>query len=127
MENSFAEVMEGEFDPDIEFSGEERNDLASVMAMPGFRVIWKLMKSSVDHFGNNLMNVATGNDDQVLAKHRDWKVAGQFATILATLMSREKEIYLSSRPDPTPIDAAEGLDMGEFTQPGEDLMVEEPF
>jgi hypothetical protein len=127
MENTFAEVMESAFDPDIELSGEERNDLASTMAMPGFRVIWKLMKASVDHFGNNLMNVPTGDNRHVLAKHRDWKVAGQFATILATLMSREKEIYLSSLPSPKPVDSAEGLDMGEVTDPGDELLVEEPY
>ena len=100
--------MEDNFDPDIQLSGEERNDLASVMMMPGFRVILKLMKATVDNLGLNLMNTSTGQDDQVLAKHRDWKVAGQFFTILAALLSREKEIFISSIPDPKPVDSAEG-------------------
>jgi hypothetical protein len=127
MENNFSEVMNGEFEPDIDISGQERNDLAAVMTMPGFTVIWKLMKASVDQLGLNLMNTATGNNDQVLAKHRDWKVAGQFATILANLMNREKEIYVSRIPNPKPVDSGAGLDIGEFTQPGEELNEGEAF
>lgn len=115
------------FDPHAELNGQDRNDLAAIMSMPGFKVLLRLFRASVDHIGMNLMNTPTGEDNQVVAKHRDWKVAAQVFTVMVELLNREKEIYVASIPDTTPVDAAEGLDIGEFTLDGEQMEEEEPF
>lgn len=107
------------FEPDITLEPHDRVALAGMLASPGFRVFQRIMKASVDQIGLNLMNTPSDDEGKVISRHRTWKMAGQYYTLLVEFLNREKEIYAASIPNNTPIDAGDGLDLGETVASGE--------
>jgi hypothetical protein len=93
---SNEDILNSPFNPDIELTPVERVDLASVVAMPGFTVIRKLIKASIDHIGLNLLNTPSSDRERVITNHISWKVAAQIYTVFINIINRESEKFSAS-------------------------------
>lgn len=111
------------FNPEVRLNHEQRGQIAHTIASPGFVYINQIMRSEVDKFVLDLINVPEDNDAMVIAKHKLSKAAAQFYQLVISRLNAESSQFVrdaseSSAPmeDPT-----EGLiDLGEHTQTGDD-------
>ncbi len=103
-----------EFLPEIELEPEEIASLVSTMATPGFDVLRKILRSSVDRFAMNLINTDNVEEEKVLERHRMARMATIFLGEIYNRLNEYKLHYIYSQPNPKPIDSGAGLDLGEF-------------
>lgn len=104
------------FTPEVELSNEDRSQLAHTMATQGFAIINRIMRSEVDKFVVDLINVSEADAEMVVAKHRLSKAAAQYYQGIISRLNAESQQYLreaGAAAQPV-IDPTEGLiDMGE--------------
>lgn len=109
-----------EFEPVIELSPDEAGMLAAIMSHPGFKVIQKICKSTVDQFAVAMLNADEADEKRILSLHRSAKVAAQLYTMQLNRMKNAVNDYIQSQPSDKPIDVAEALDIGAYTRVGEE-------
>jgi hypothetical protein len=100
--------------PELRLNDVERNELATVVAMGGFRVLQKIMRSAVDKF---IMATINANDDrEVLNKHKLAKSAAQFYTQVVSDVNEELfQTVNAPKPTDKPVDVTAGIfDIGEM-------------
>lgn len=110
------------FNPEVRLSHDQRALVAHTIATPGFALINQIMRSEVDKFIIDLINVAEDDERLVVAKHRLSKAAAQFYQLVISRISMEAQQFMRDAGEPTePTDPTEGLiDMGEYTKPGDE-------
>ena len=98
------------FEPEIALDERDRSNLASVVVMPGYRVLHRLLRAEVDRFILALINTDAKDDAGVIAAHRLAKAAAQFYEGVTSRVNEIVRNHLeSSRQDEKPIDITENL------------------
>jgi hypothetical protein len=116
------------FAPDTTLNSRERQELAMIIAQPGFKVMQNLWKSCVSSFNLALINTPEDSTDLIVARHRSAKVAAQLYTLFVNRINEEVfNINNAPRPYDKPLDISNDLDIGEYTKYGADIEEEEPF
>lgn len=102
--------MRGRFEPQIALEHDERASLAQMAAMPGYKILHRLLRSQVDMFVISLVNVSAADPDDVLAAHQMAKAAAQFYDGITNVVNEEILAYTGApRPGDKPIDSTEGI------------------
>lgn len=117
------EDLKMEFSPEIELTKEELSALASIYGQPGFKVLTKMFRSCVDWFAIKMINADPSDKEDVLAKHVQAKTAAQLYTLLLENINENVMQYIHSMPSDKPIEAATGLDLGDFAEAEEEPIV----
>lgn len=111
------------FNPNIELNQDEVTNLVGMMLHPGFKIEQRIWKACVNKFVNALINEEADDDKKVLVKHKIAKVAAQLYAQYSLYINNLYDQHLNSATNQKPIDAAEGLDMGDFTISEEEPIV----
>lgn len=102
---------ENTFAPELILSESERADLAVVRSMPGFTVIQKIFRSSLDTFTLALLN-APEDSEEMKSRHRSAKVVAQLYTSFIDRVNQEVEVLVKTpRWSDPPLDPTSVLDM----------------
>lgn len=109
------------FNPVVRLTHDQRALLAHTIATPGFVFINAIMRSEVDKFIIDLINVDEDDDKAVIAKHKMSKAAAQFYEMVIARFNMEAQQFMREAGQPTePIDPTEGMiDIGEYAKPGD--------
>lgn len=102
------------FEPEIELEHDQRGQLAQTTATEGFRVLQRIMRSTVDSFLLDLINANAANQSEVLSRHNLAKAAAQFYQRVTNTVNEEVRLYVAApRATDTPVDLTEHtLDLG---------------
>lgn len=111
------------FDPELRLEGVELAHLSVLAAMPGYRVLHRILRSEVDKFIISLINADGSDDAEILARHRLAKAASQF---YQGATDRINEIIMHYRSaaavDMKPVDVTENvLDLGDIERTAQQL------
>lgn len=114
--------MEVGFNPEVILSHDQRAQLAHTIATPGFVFINAIMRSEVDKFVIDLINVDENDEKGVVAKHRLSKAAAQFYQLVINRVNAEAQQFMHDSGSPSePIDPTEGMiDLGEYSEPSDE-------
>jgi hypothetical protein len=117
--------IERKYEPEMELEPKKIADLAAVVRHPGFSVIQKIARCTVDHFVLGWINAKS--DAEVLDTHKKAQVAAQFYDGLIRRINDEIVNYgiLVSADNQTPVDATEVLEMGESVDYSNQIGVDE--
>lgn len=121
--------MEARFDPEITFTHDQRAQIAHTIATPGFEHINRILRSIVDRFVLDLINVDEDDDNAVLGKHKLSKAAAQFYESAVSRINWESQQFMRDASGPVePTDPTEGsIDLGEFAKAEEPMSYEGLF
>lgn len=101
------------FNPELELERKEIAELAAIYSQPGFKVLTKIHRTSVDWFVKNLLNTDGVKKDEVLIRHNQAQVAAQLYTLLLNYVNNLVHEYVHSQPTNKLVESAEGLDIGD--------------
>ena len=110
MDNQEAPQEEFVFDPEFELQPEELSALASVYGQPGFKVITKILRKSVDWFIKQLINADPAIPNEVLSRQNQAKTAAQFYTLWLDNINELVMQYIHAHNTGKTVEAAPGLD-----------------
>lgn len=103
-----------DFAPELELEQGEVASLAAIMSHPGYKVIHKIFRSTVDRFTVAILNADSADDKQVLSRVRSAKVAAQIYTAFTNRANQEVADFMHQpRANDKPVDVTENLDFGE--------------
>lgn len=108
-------MSEFAFNPEVSLEREEVAHLAALISQPGFKVIQKICRTGVDQFTVSMINTDQSNEKAVLARHNEARAAAKYYTWVIETINNFVAEYVHSAPNDKPIDAAENLDIGDFT------------
>lgn len=111
------------FNPDIELNRGEQAALTSIVGQPGFQTLLTIGRSCVDGFVVDWLNQE--EDKDILRAHRYAKVASQFWTMFIDRINNTVIEYTHSIPSEKPIESAENIDIGEYTNIDDNYTIEE--
>lgn len=106
------------FEPEVVLNRSEQASLASLLGMPGYRIMHRLYRAEVDKFILHLINADERDSAGVIASHLLAKAAAQFYTAITSRVNEEVMQYTGApQPGDKPQDVTEGiLDIGDYTQ-----------
>ncbi len=108
------------FNPVVNLTHDQRGQVAHTIATPGFLLVNRIMRSEVDKFIIDLINVPEGDDVSVVAKHKLSKAAAQFYELVISRLNFEAGLFMRESSGGVPSDPTEGMiDLGEYSH-GED-------
>lgn len=110
--------MNNEFKPEVNLSEQERSELATLVAQPGFKVVLSILRSCVDTLAIKLLQTPSSNKDEVLAIHQEARVAGVLFELFVNHVNREiaqqRETVAARSANGQTFDETEGLlDLGD--------------
>jgi len=110
--------MKTTFEPEYIPSDGDIANLSSMVAMPGFQVLNRLMRSECDKLIMALINADPGSSDEILAKHGIARAASVFYDGIINTINECIDIHRSASREKdskiNPIDPTEGLiDIGD--------------
>lgn len=112
-----------DFNPNIELNQDEVTNLVGMMLHPGFKIEQKIWKACVNKFVNALINEEADDDKKVLVRHKVAKIAAQLYAQYSLYINNLYETHMSLATNQKPIDAGEGLDMGDYTISEEESVI----
>lgn len=106
--------MEYKFNPEVELNDQERALLVHLIQSDGFRVLQKVMRSTVDAFVVDVINADPAKPEDVVAKQVLAKAASEFYQTVVSHLNEQKTLYVAApRANDEPVDVTEGvLDLG---------------
>lgn len=83
-------------DPEAQLDDAERAAAVSILDMPGWFAVRKLMEIEIKRFDLALKNADPADREDVLAKHVIAKAASQFYVQIIDRLNTERELFLSA-------------------------------